>query len=78
MYAIRSYYELLSVTGDEAPEDEGQTLACVGVTDDFPVVCNKKVEFFISYYTGRGRSVFTRWLERSTRYLPRMQEIFVV
>jgi len=68
--------QLLSVTGDEAPEDEGQTLACVGVTDDFPVVCNKKVEFFISYYTGRGRSVFTRWLERSTRYLPRMQEIF--
>jgi len=68
--------QLLSVTGDEAPEDEGQTLACVGVSDDFPVVCNKKVEFFIEYYTGRGRSVFTRWLERSTRYLPLMREIF--
>jgi len=68
--------QLLSVTGDAAPEDEGQTLTCIGVSDDFPVVSNAKVEFFIGYYTGRGREVFTRWLERSSRYLPQMREIF--
>jgi membrane-bound lytic murein transglycosylase D len=67
---------LLSVTGELAPEDEGQTSRSIGVSDDFPVVYNAKVQYFIDYYTGRGRQVFARWLERSTRYLPQMREIF--
>ncbi len=67
---------LLALSGEDAPEDEGKTTPLVGVSDDFPVVHNAKVQYFIDYYTGRGRKVFTRWLERSTRYLPMMREIF--
>ena len=67
---------LLSLSGEDAPEDEGVTTRLVGVSDDFPVVHNAKVQYFIDYYTGRGRKVFTRWLERSSRYLPMMREIF--
>ncbi|PLY03847.1 MAG: lytic transglycosylase [Desulfuromonas sp.] len=67
---------LLAVSGEDAPEDEGKTTLLVGVSDDFPVVHNAKVQYFIDYYTGRGHKVFTRWLERSSRYLPMMREIF--
>lgn len=67
---------LLSLSGEDAPDDEGNTVLLVGVSDDFPVVHNAKVQYFIDYYTGRGRKVFTRWLERSTRYLPMMREVF--
>ena len=67
---------LLSLSGEDAPEDEGVTTLLVGVSDDFPVVHNAKVQYFIDFYTGQGRKVFTRWLERSSRYLPMMREIF--
>ncbi|NIQ96756.1 MAG: transglycosylase SLT domain-containing protein, partial [Desulfuromonadales bacterium] len=67
---------LLGLTGEDAPVDEGVTTPLVGVSDDFPVVHNAKVQYFIDYYTGRGRKVFARWLERSTRFLPMMREIF--
>lgn len=43
---------------------------------DFPVVENARVQAFIDYYTGPGRRTFSRWLERSGRYLPLMSEIF--
>ncbi|PLX75524.1 MAG: lytic transglycosylase, partial [Desulfuromonas sp.] len=57
-------------------QDEGKTTLMVGVSDDFPVVHNAKVQYFIDYYTGRGRKVFSRWLARSSRYLPMMRAIF--
>jgi len=62
--------------GGLPPEDEGTTVEPAEVTFDFPVVQNAKVQYFIDYYTGPGRKVFTRWLERSTRYVPMMREIF--
>lgn len=43
---------------------------------DFPIVVNSKVEGWIDYFTGKGRSHMERYLERSSRYLPRMREIF--
>jgi membrane-bound lytic murein transglycosylase D len=57
--------------------EEGETVLQVGVSNDFPVVHNDKVQQFINFYSGpRGRKGFQRWLERSTRFLPQMREIF--
>jgi|LGVF01.2.fsa_nt_gb membrane-bound lytic murein transglycosylase D len=44
---------------------------------DFPVIENDQVRYLIKHYTTNGgRRTFTRWLERSGRYLPLMREIF--
>ena len=40
---------------------------------DFPVVMNRQVEFYLNFFQTTQRDIFTRWLERSTRYLPMMQ-----
>ncbi len=42
---------------------------------DFPLTLNAKVEYFISYFQGSGRSSFSRWLSRSERYIPMMKEV---
>jgi membrane-bound lytic murein transglycosylase D len=70
--------EALILTEDETspPEDEGATIAVTELQFDFPVVENQKVQYYIDYFTGPGRNVFQRWLERSSRYLPYMQEVF--
>lgn len=66
------------LTEEEAipPDDEGATVQVTELQFDFPVVENQKVQYYIDYFTGPGRKVFSRWLERSTRYLPYMQEVF--
>jgi len=43
------------------------------VSYDFPVVMNRQVEFYLNFFQTTQRDIFTRWLERSTRYLPMMQ-----
>jgi len=58
------------------PGDEGVTIAATDPQYDFPVVTNDKVQYFIDYYTGNGREVFQRWLNRSGRYIPMMRDIF--
>jgi membrane-bound lytic murein transglycosylase D len=40
---------------------------------DFPIVMNKQVEFYLDFFQTTQRDIFTRWLERSTRYLPMMK-----
>lgn len=67
---------LLSGVAEDPPEDEGETVRTDEVFFDFPVVENEKVHYYIDYFTGRARPVFTRWLERSGRYLPLMRQIF--
>jgi hypothetical protein len=42
---------------------------------DIPIIINKKVERFITYYQTRGRRVFRRWLRRSKRYIPLMKKL---
>lgn len=37
---------------------------------DIPIVRNNQVERYIKYFQDKGRKHFTRWLERSTTYLP--------
>lgn len=58
------------------PEDEGSTVQVTELQFDFPVVENQKVQYYIDYFTGPGRNAFTRWLERTTRYLPYIQDVF--
>ncbi|MBU4262410.1 MAG: LysM peptidoglycan-binding domain-containing protein [Proteobacteria bacterium] len=41
---------------------------------DFPVTMNKQVEFYLDFFQNKQRDIFTRWLERSTRYLPMIKE----
>ncbi len=67
---------VLSGVGVNPPEDEGKTIVPPAVTYDFPVVENEKVRYFIDYFTGPARKTFTRWMERSGRYLPMMKTIF--
>ena len=47
------------------------------VTYDIPMVDNAQVQKYIRYYTEKQRKWFTVWLQRSTRYVPLMEEIFV-
>jgi membrane-bound lytic murein transglycosylase D len=42
---------------------------------DIPIIINGKVEQFIKYYQTKGRKVFSRWLARSSRYIPLMKEL---
>jgi membrane-bound lytic murein transglycosylase D len=59
------------------PDDPGEILPHDEPIFDFPVVENEKVRYFLDYFSGRAKKTFTLWLERSGRYLPMMQEIFV-
>lgn len=70
--------EALILTEDQSdpPEDEGASIAVTELQFDFPVVENQKVQYYIDYFTGPGRNAFSRWLERTPRYLPYMQEVF--
>lgn len=68
---------LLTSADQLPPDNEGETRPVQSVYSDFPVVENAKVQFFIDYYSsGNGKHTFRRWLERSARYIPLMQEIF--
>ncbi len=42
---------------------------------DIPLVVNKKVKSFISYFQNRGRRYFERWLGRSPAYMSMMRSI---
>lgn len=44
------------------------------VVFDLPVTYNKKVSKWIQYYQTRGSKWFREWLERSTKYMPFLQE----
>ncbi|MBK9294357.1 MAG: lytic transglycosylase domain-containing protein [Oligoflexia bacterium] len=40
---------------------------------DVPVSYNSKVQYWIEFFQTTGRSWYTKWLERSSRYLPTLQ-----
>lgn len=42
---------------------------------DIPLALNSKVEYFLYYFQTSGRPSFSRWLSRSSRYIPMMKEI---
>ena len=42
---------------------------------DIPLALNSKVEYFLYYFQTSGKASFSRWLSRSSRYIPMMKEI---
>ncbi len=44
------------------------------ITYDFPIVINKQVEFYLDLFQNKQRRYFERWLSRSSKYLPFIQE----
>lgn len=54
----------------------GLTLLPKEIQFDFPMVDNERVRYYIDYYTGPGRKVFSRLLQRAERYIPYMRGIF--
>ena len=42
---------------------------------DIPLALNNKVEYFLYYFQTSGKASFSRWLSRSSRYIPMMKEI---
>jgi membrane-bound lytic murein transglycosylase D len=44
------------------------------VTYDFPVTVNRQVQYYLDFFTGKHRDNFARWLSRSGRYLPMINE----
>ena len=53
----------------EIGEDETE------VSFDIPIVVNDRVEYFIEYFQTTHRKPFSRWLQRSERYIPMMKEL---
>lgn len=45
-----------------------------GVEYDFPITMNRQVEYYLDFFQNRNKKSFERWLSRSGRYLPMIQE----
>ncbi len=43
---------------------------------DIPITYNDQVKYWIKYFQTRGKKNFSIWLERSQRYVPRIQKVF--
>lgn len=65
--------ELASLGNWEEGSPHAMT-AADAVTYDFPVTINKQVEFYLDFFQHEQRTTFRRWLERSGRYLPMIQD----
>jgi len=67
-----------SVPSLKEDEKKGEDLKPknVIVLNDFPLEINYQVEQYIEFFTGRGRNVMQKWLERSGKYFPMMAKIF--
>lgn len=66
-----------SLEGAQADTSKIGDLAEISDPDtqyDLPVVLNEQVEFFVDQYLTSHRKVFERWLARSGRFLPMIQE----
>jgi len=44
---------------------------------DFPITLNSRVEFWVDYFTGKGRKHFEKYLARSEFFIPYIQPILV-
>ncbi len=43
---------------------------------EYPVASNRRVQYFLDRFTGTRREVIERWLDRSTRYLHMVRDVF--
>ncbi len=61
---------------DSGDEDSELELPDVNLPlSDIPLALNSKVEYFLYYFQTSGKPSFSRWLSRSSRYIPMMKEI---
>ena len=65
-------YEEISLA-DSALNGNGHMIDTSGA---MPITLNKKVRLALKYFQTKGRRVFTKWLQRSGRYLPLVENIF--
>ena len=42
---------------------------------DLPITINSRVEYWVDYFTGKGRPLFERYLERSEYFIPYMRPL---
>jgi membrane-bound lytic murein transglycosylase D len=56
--------------------EEGPTepVATTSIPFDFPVTVNKQVQFYLDFFQNEQRLSFARWLARSGRYLPMIEQ----
>ena len=71
-----AHASLLPAPEDATPHKEvSASITPAPPTFDVPVVVNEDVERFIKYFQNPGRQFFTKWLERSGKYLPMIKDI---
>ncbi len=71
--------DLFTLEELKAKTDNGVELALPDVdlpSSDIPLALNGKVEYFLYYFQTKGKPAFSRWLSRSSRYIPMMKEVF--
>jgi len=68
--------ELKPPQQDIAQVDESLDSAFEEKPYQIPMILNDSVENHLEYFKTRGRDVFQKWLDRSARYIPVMQDIF--
>jgi len=64
----------LNQTGNWDDGTQEQSIAAPHKTYDFPVTVNKQVQFYLDLFQTQQRRYFKRWLARSTKYLPMIQQ----
>jgi membrane-bound lytic murein transglycosylase D len=70
--------ELFTLEELKSKADDDSELALPDVDlplSDIPLALNSKVEYFLNYFQTTGKASFSRWLSRSSRYIPMMKEI---
>lgn len=52
----------------------GQAIQEAETDYDFPVTINRQVQFYLDFFQNQARGTFSKWLARSGRYLPLIQQ----
>lgn len=60
----------------ETPSKPQSSLTGQYLVFDLPITYNDKVKYWINYFQTTGKKSFSTWLERSQRYMPKIQGIF--
>lgn len=57
--------------------DHSEVLEATGSQDAVPVVMNERVQWWINYFTGRGRERFQRHLDRADSYMETVKPLLI-
>jgi len=67
--------ELEKIAGwQAAPSAQKPTNEPKEVEYNFPITINRQVEYYLDFFQNRSHKSFSRWLSRSSRYLPMITE----